>query len=383
MKTKRAPRKQTRIPIVVLGEKDHGKSTTIGRLLYETNSIGAERIRDARVASKNLRKKFEWAHLLDSFRYEREREMTLDTTRAIVKSGALLYELIDVPGHKELVKNMVSGASNAECAVIIVAADEGIRPQTILHMRIAKLLGIRRVIVAINKCDAIGYSALRFYAIARNVKKHLAKIGFVQPLIIPLVADSGENMVRKSRTLSWFKGPTLLVAMRTKFHRSKYSARGRLLIPVQDVYGYVIVGRVERGRVSIGDRVYLFPAAAQYCVQELSSGRKAVQHASARDSVEIVLAPTPLRVQRGDALVAKNPRLESEFRCRCFLFAVPGRRLFLESGFKSTQVRMYPKDVAISAPVSTLLILQVPTYVPARFILRGGQGNIVGFGISA
>lgn len=138
-----------RIPVVLLGEKNHGKSTLLGRILYETKSFPADRLKEIKKIAANSKKRFEWAHLLDSFRYERENEMTLDTTRAIAKIGNQTYEFIDVPGHKELIKNMVTGAADAEFGILVVAADEGITKQTLEHLAIAKFLKLKKN----NRCD--------------------------------------------------------------------------------------------------------------------------------------------------------------------------------------------------------------------------------------
>lgn len=199
-----------RIPIVLLGEKDHGKSTLLGRLLYETRSVPEDRL-------KNIK---EWAHLLDSFRYEREYKMTLDATRVLVKLEKRLYEFIDVPGHKELVKNMLSGASQAEYGVLVIEALEGIKPQTIRHIKLALFLGIEKLIVAINKLDKIRYSFQKFSALKKDTDWMLKKFGFKKILVLPIAASRGENLTKKSKKLSWFRGPTLGEAILKNFKPS-------------------------------------------------------------------------------------------------------------------------------------------------------------------
>lgn len=186
----------------MLGEKDHGKSTLIGRLIRETKSMPDDRMRSAKNASKALGKKFEWAHLLDSFRYEKEREMTLDTTRALVKLGKKHYEFIDIPGHKELIKNMLTGAGDAKYGILVIDAEEGVKLQTLRHIEIAKFLGIKKIIVVANKMDKIGYSQSGFLKIQKAFKS-----------AIPIAASKGENVIKKSKKMPWWTGPTLQQAI--------------------------------------------------------------------------------------------------------------------------------------------------------------------------
>src|SRR3989344_1221424 len=210
------------IPIVVLAEKNHGKSTLIGRLLYETSSLSKDRISGAKSAAKKIGKRFEWAHLLDSFQYEREHEMTLDTTRALVKLGKNLYEFIDVPGHRELIKNMLTGASEARFAILVIDIKEGIKPQTLRHLEIAEFLGIEKIIVAVNKIDAAGYSEDRFKKAAGNFSGILAGHGFRKKIsIIPISAFSGNNVIKRTTRLGWFKGSTLAAAILKDFKAPK------------------------------------------------------------------------------------------------------------------------------------------------------------------
>jgi len=210
-----------RIPIVILGEKDHGKSTLLGRLLYETRTIPQDRLREIQKAVKTQGGSFEWAHLLDSFRYERERKMTLDTTRAVVALGKNLYEFIDVPGHKKLIKNMMTGASDAQCGILVIDIKKGITPQTIKHLEIAKFLGMKKAIIAVNKVDKVKYSAAEFKRAVNIFSKALQKYGIAEKtLFVPTAALQGENIIKKSHKLSWFRGPTLQRAIQISFKRA-------------------------------------------------------------------------------------------------------------------------------------------------------------------
>jgi len=206
------------ITIVLLGEKDHGKSTLIGRLIFETKSLPDDRMRDVRNALKGKGKKFEWAHLLDSFQYEREHEMTLDTTRALVNFGGKTLEFIDVPGHKELIKNMLTGAGDAKFAILMIAADEGIKSQTLRHLDIAEFLGIEKLIISVNKMDTIGYSEARFREIKEAFNRVIANREFAKKIsVIPISASSGNNLIKRTNAFGWYKGPTLYMAVLKDF----------------------------------------------------------------------------------------------------------------------------------------------------------------------
>ena len=205
------------IPVVILGEKDHGKSTLIGRLIYETKSMPKDRLAETAKTAKRLGKRFEWAHLLDSFRYERKNEMTLDTTRAIVKLGKTLYEFIDVPGHKELIKNMLTGASDARFAVTVIDISEGITPQTLRHMEIAEFLGIEKIMVAVNKIDKVHFSKKAYYKAIQIFSRILSKYRRDKMIFIPVSTFTGNNLIKKNSKLKWFKGPTLSKTIEKNF----------------------------------------------------------------------------------------------------------------------------------------------------------------------
>ena len=214
--------KNTGISIVLLGEKDHGKSTLIGRLIFETKSLPEDRMRDVRKAIKGRGKKFEWAHLLDSFIYEREHEMTLDTTRAMVNLGGKSFEFIDVPGHKDLIKNMLTGAGDAKFAILTIDINEGIKPQTLRHLDIAEFLGIEKLIIVVNKMDAVGYSKAHFKKAKKIISMVLADRNLSKKdSIIPVSAFSGNNLLKRTSSLGWYKGPTLYEAVLKDFKTTK------------------------------------------------------------------------------------------------------------------------------------------------------------------
>lgn len=252
------------ITVSLLGHKDHGKSTLIGRLLYETKSVTEERVAEVRNMSKRLGLEMEYAFLLDSFQEEREGGFTLDTTRALVKHRDAIYELIDVPGHKELVKNMLSGTSNAEAAILVVSLKqgEGLQEETRLHASLGKFLGIDHLIVAVNKMDTIGYDEGKFNAFAEEMNQLLGRVGFREGFpVIPVSAREGDNIVAQSPKMPWFKGKPLFEEISERFRRvGKRLDERPLRLPVQDVYEDTLVGRIEAGVLKKGDEVVFQPS---------------------------------------------------------------------------------------------------------------------------
>ena len=268
--------------VTLLGNKDHGKSTLIGSLLINTGSVSEQRINDAKKTSKKLGRQFEPGYILDSFQEERENEMTIDTTRAQVKYKDTGFEFIDVPGHEELMKNMLSGASYADFALLIVSAkeDEGITEQTKRHLFVAKLMGISRIIVAVNKLDAVGYDESRFEEITEGIQDYLEKIGFKSKEIsfVPISAYNAENLVKRSKNMGWYKGSSLIDTLVSLSHSKKESAGKELVILLQGALEgdkRSIFGKVLSGSIKKGDKITVLPSGKEAKVREIFvSGRK-------------------------------------------------------------------------------------------------------------
>ncbi|MCL4365437.1 GTP-binding protein [Candidatus Marsarchaeota archaeon] len=253
--------------VTLLGHKDHGKSTLIGNLLIATGSVSEARINDAKRTSKQLGRKFEPGFILDSFQEEREGGLTIDTTRAQILYNGKAFELIDVPGHEELIKNMMSGASNADFAVLTVSAKngEGIKDQTFRHLYLAKMLGIRKIIVAVNKMDEIRYDKKKFDDIRSNIRKFLMKIGIQEGNIkfVPISAYNAENLLKKSSKMAWYSGNTLLDLMSKESNAVRKTEDKNLRILIQGYLessdGRLILGKVISGKVKEGEFVSVLP----------------------------------------------------------------------------------------------------------------------------
>ncbi|MBC6444660.1 MAG: adenylyl-sulfate kinase [Alphaproteobacteria bacterium GM202ARS2] len=312
--------------VVMLGHVDHGKSTLVGRLFYDTHSLPEGRYESIREMCRRRSMPFEWAFLTDSLQAERDQGITIDTTQIWFHSQKRSYVIIDAPGHREFLKNMVTGAASADAVVLLVDAAEGVREQSRRHAYLAHLLGIRQVIVVVNKMDRALYDQERFDSLAEEMTEYLASFGVTPRHIIPVSAQQGDNMVGLSSTMKWYKGAFLLEALDSL--RALPSADDLpLRFHVQDVYKFderrIIVGRIESGGMRVGDRLLFSPSGLQGEVASFESWRapqgRALQEASSGCCVGIILKEQ-IFVERG--MVASHvdapPRYGHVLRGRLF-----------------------------------------------------------------
>ena len=248
---------------VIVGHVDHGKSTLIGRLLYDTDSLPPDKMEEVRKASAGQGRRTEFAYLLDHLEEERKQGITIDMTQVFFKTDKRRYVIIDAPGHVEFVKNMITGASQAEAAVLIVDADEGVKEQTKRHSYMLSLLGLKQVLVVLNKMDSVEYSQERFNSVRSDVQSWLESIGVTPLSYIPISAIDGDNIVKKSENMPWDEGDTFLESLDSL--QNKVLAEGKsLLFPIQDVYKIddkrINVGRVEAGMIKKGDQIKIIPS---------------------------------------------------------------------------------------------------------------------------
>lgn len=250
------------LKIVVAGHVDHGKSTVIGRLLYDTKSLPEGAIERVKRISKEKGKPFEYAYLLDAFEEEQKQGITIDTTQLQFHTDKRDYVIIDAPGHKEFLKNMISGAANAEAALLIIDAGEGIQEQSKRHGYILSLLGIQKIYVIVNKMDLIDYSEEKFKAIRKEMNQFLNSLNVYPLKYIPISAFLGENLTHRSEKMPWYDGEPVLEAM-DLFEKDKGLVDKPLRFPIQDVYKFdsrrIIAGRIESGRLKVGDEILLSP----------------------------------------------------------------------------------------------------------------------------
>jgi elongation factor 1-alpha len=258
------------INLVFIGHVDHGKSTTIGRLLWETENLPEEEMRKLEEAAEEAGKEsFNFAFAMDNLEEERERGVTIDLAHQRFDSDNYMFTIIDAPGHRDFIKNMITGASQADAGVLVVAADDGIQPQTKEHAYLAKTLGIDQLTVAVNKMDLEDYEESAYEDIKGDVSDLIQGVGYDPSDInfVPISSFDGEGVANESDHMDWYGGPTLLDALDSLDEPEK-AADLSTRIPIQDVYnisgiGAVAVGRVETGGLHPGDDVTFEPASTR------------------------------------------------------------------------------------------------------------------------
>lgn len=295
--------------IVIVGHVDHGKSTLIGRLLFDTNSLPSGKMEEVRKVSKELGREVEFAFLMDQLQEEREGGLTIDTTQTFFKTDKRNYVIIDAPGHVEFIKNMITGASQTEAAFLLVDAEEGVREQTKRHGYILNLLGIKQILVLINKMDLVQYSKIRYEQVKKDILEFLEKVNIFPFYIIPISAKHGDNISKKSSMLNWFDGPTVIEALDSLV--PEIDEDSDLCFPVQDIYvlpkkGKVIVGRVESGCLRKGQDVWVLPGRYKRKVKRiLRFQNDKLKKAEKTECIGVIL-DNDHKISRGSILVDKD-----------------------------------------------------------------------------
>ena len=260
--------KKEHINLVFIGHVDHGKSTTVGRLLFDTGNVSEQQLRKFKEKAAELGKAgFEFAYVMDNLKEEQERGITIDLAHKKFKTDKYYFTIIDAPGHKDFIKNMITGASQADAAVLIVAANDGVNAQTKEHIFLARTLGVSQVIVGVNKMDIKGveYSEDKFNKVKAEVTDLLKSIGYNPEKIefIAMSALQGGNIAKKTEKMDWYKGLCLLEAI-NNLEAPEKPTQLPFRMPIQDVYnitgiGVVPVGRVETGVLKSGDKIIAMP----------------------------------------------------------------------------------------------------------------------------
>ncbi|MFH1505707.1 MAG: GTP-binding protein [archaeon] len=303
--TKMKYEKDENLKFVIVGHVDHGKSTLIGRLFYDTDSMPDGKIEEIQKICDDMGKELEFAYLMDHLEEERGQGITIDTAQTFFRTKKREYTIIDAPGHVEFIKNMITGASQAEAAILIVDADEGVQEQTRRHAYILGLLGLDQVIVVVNKMDLIEYKQERFEEVKKELLKFLDSINIKPTYVIPISAKEGDYIAKKTDNLNWFDGMTVLEALDTFNTKESPSAKA-LRLPVQDVYKYdkrIVAGRVESGIIRQGDTIRILPSGEETSVVSIEEyDREGVTEAEAGKSTGIV-TKDKVFVDRGDIIV--------------------------------------------------------------------------------
>tara|TARA_B100000686_G_scaffold354939_1_gene468356 strand:- start:382 stop:2211 length:1830 start_codon:yes stop_codon:yes gene_type:complete len=310
--------------MVIVGHVDHGKSTLVGRLLADTDSLPEGKLQFTKDICDRQGKVFEFAFLLDALEEEQNQGITIDTSQIFFNTAKRRYVIIDAPGHKEFLKNMVTGAANAEAALLLIDAYEGVQEQSRRHGYILKLLGLKQVSVVVNKMDLVNYDADIFYKIKKEYSKFLKSLNIEARAFIPVSAREGENIARHSEHMPWYIGETVL-EMADKFEKSKPADDTPFRMPVQDVYKFderrIIAGRVESGKINVGDEIFFYPSNKRARVNSIESWSvpKQPKAAIASQSIGLTL-DEQIFVERGEiaSLASNAPIVSTTFIVNVF-----------------------------------------------------------------
>ncbi len=311
------------LKIVIVGHVDHGKSTFVGRLFHDTGSLPEGKLEQLQKVSERRGVPFEWANLMDALQAERDQNITIDTAQIWFRTPKRQYVIIDAPGHKEFLKNMVTGAANAEAALLLIDAQEGVQENSRRHGYLLNLLGIRQIAVLVNKMDLENYSQARFHQIELEYRAWLKTIHVEPKVFIPIAAKHGDNIASRSSNTPWWQGPTVVETL-DEFKVTEMPDDQPLRFPIQDVYRFderrILAGRIESGTLRVGDRLLFCPSNKVSTVKSIERWNAPPSDtASAGESIGITLTEQ-IFVERGAVAAHEDspPYELTRFKARLF-----------------------------------------------------------------
>lgn len=316
------------LKLVIVGHVDHGKSTLIGRLLYDTNSLAEEKVEEILRVCEEQGKDPEFAFVLDYLEEERKQGITIDTAKTFFSSESRDYIILDAPGHVEFIKNMITGASQADVAILLLDVNEGVQEQTRRHAYLLSLLGIKQVIVALNKIDLVNYDKEKIKSVKSDLALFLDKLNIKPTEFIPISAKTGENVANR---MDDYEGKTILEALDELKSMVSLDA-DKFVFTVQDVYKSgekrINVGKVESGTVEVGDLIKVYPDNKETKVKSIEEFQKERIDAKAGECVGLV-TDDPLFIERGNVISKTDLNVYSEITAN--IFCIKG---FSETNFQ-------------------------------------------------
>jgi len=330
-------KKKPVLNVAFIGHVDAGKSTTVGRLLLDSGAIDPQELEKLRREAEEKGKAgFEFAYIMDRLKEERERGVTIDVAHKKFESKKYEVTIVDCPGHRDFIKNMITGASQADAAILVVDVNDaktGIQPQTREHMFLIRTLGVNQLAVAINKMDTVNYSEEEYKKMKEMLSNQLLKILGYNPdniHFVPTAAYHGDNVVKKSENMPWYNGPTLVEVIDT-FNPPEKPIDKPLRLPIQDVYsitgvGTVPVGRVETGVMRPGDKIVFEPAGVTGEVKSIEMHHEPIQQAEPGDNIGFnVRGVSKKDIKRGDVVGHPDnpPTVASEFTAQIVVLQHP------------------------------------------------------------
>jgi bifunctional enzyme CysN/CysC len=323
-----APTGSQRMNIVIVGHVDHGKSTVIGRLLADTHSLPEGKLEQVRAQCELNSKPFEYAFLLDALKDEQAQGITIDAARVFFKSRQRPYLILDAPGHIEFLKNMITGASRAEAALLVIDAAEGVQENSRRHGYMVSLLGLRQLAVVVNKMDLVKWDRAVYDRIVREYGAFLDQVGIKPSAFIPVSGRGGDNIADRSANLSWYNGPTVLDAL-DAFHTEPPPVERSFRMPVQDVYKFtkqgddrrIVAGTIDSGTVAVGDTVVFYPSGKKSRVKTIEAFNRPTQSRAVAGSQVGFTLQEQIYITRGElAALEREPRPQVTTRLRVSLF---------------------------------------------------------------
>jgi len=352
--------------IVIVGHVDHGKSTLIGRLLADTGSLPEGKLESVRLMCERNAKPFEYAFLLDALKDEQSQGITIDSARCFFNTAKRRYIIIDAPGHIEFLKNMITGAARAEAALLLIDAHEGVQENSKRHGYMLHLLGIRQVVVVVNKMDLVNYDEAAFLKVKTEYEAFLGQFGLVPSAFIPIAARDGENMVTPSERMPWYKGKSVLDHI-DDFSQAKDKQELPFRLSVQDVYKFtasnddrrIVAGTVMSGRLNVGDEVVFFPSQKRSRVKTIEGFNQAPRTAISAGEATGFTLETQIYIRPGDLVVkATDAPPLSGTTFKVSLFWLGRTPMTVGKAYKlklaSTRVTVYLKEIVSVMDASEL-----------------------------
>ncbi|MFA6568364.1 MAG: GTP-binding protein [Victivallales bacterium] len=342
------------LKIVIVGHVDHGKSTIIGRLLADTGSLPKGKLEQVQENCRRNSKPFEYAFLLDALKNEQRQGITIDMARCFFKTAKRNYMIIDAPGHIEFLKNMVTGAARADAALLVIDAHEGIQENSKRHGYILSMLGIRQVAVIINKFDLAGYNKEVYENIVRDYSEFLGNIGVVATSFIPASGRFGDNIVKGSENIPWFKGPSVLEQLET-FALKPDNANKAFRMPVQDIYKFtgqdderrIVAGSIETGSIRTGDEVLFLPSGKESVIKSIEGFNNPPRREIGAPHATGFTLTTQIYANPGDIMCRKSetpPLVASRLKVNIFWMGrapfIKGRRYRLKLAAARTNAEL-------------------------------------------
>ena len=330
------------INLVIAGHVDHGKSTLIGRLLHDTDSLTEGKMAAVKAMSERRGMPLEYAFLLDALQAERDQGITIDTTQVLFNSKKRSYLIIDAPGHKEFLKNMISGAAQADAGVVVIDVEEGIQEQSRRHCYLLRLLGLKEIIIVMNKMDLIEYSQRKFNHLKKQIVEYLSEIDLACKAVVPISARDGQGLIDLSEKMPWYTGANFIDTL-DQLPEANSTNDLPTRLPIQDVYKFderrIIAGRIESGTLKIGDELLFTPSNKRAAIEsfEVWNAKDKKTKAIAGESVGIILNEE-IFIERGHiaSLSTDAPIETNVFRGKVFWIGnkpiIAGDRLKIKIG---------------------------------------------------